>query len=171
MKQDPLAGLHDIHLPPPVSWWPPAPGWWLLLVLVLLTTAALFWWLNRRKKQRSKNKVFSQREMIDQALIELENLASGNGDTDVLAADLSGLLRRVAMRLDVERNDSEQSGQDIAGLSGDAWLQWLDGRWEKDAFSHGAGHQLIDAPYRRDGQAADLANLIHISREWLQAQL
>jgi len=169
LKQDPLAGLHDIHLPPPISWWPPAPGWWMVCVLVVLSVVALFWWLNRRKIQRGKSKVFSQCEMIDQALIELEKLASAKADARVLAAGLSGLLRRVAMRLDAGRNDGELSGQDIAGLSGDAWLRWLDAQWEKDAFTHGAGRQLIDVPYRRDGQV-DLANLMHISREWIQAQ-
>ena len=32
-----LAGLHDIHLPEPVSWWALAPGWWALACLAIVT--------------------------------------------------------------------------------------------------------------------------------------
>jgi len=165
VKSDPLAGLRDIHMPEPVSWWPPAPGWWLLLVVALLTVAGLIWWLHHRKLQQGKPKQFSQHEMIDQALTELDGLeysASGECDARVLVADLSALLRRVAMRL-------KQDDASIAGLSGDDWLNWLDEQWDKDAFSHGAGRPLLDAPYQRESQI-DIGALLKIARQWLQAQ-
>jgi len=165
VKQDPLAGLHDIHLPEPVSWWPPAPGWWILLALVLLMIAALLWWWQRRKQQRRKPKQFTQRDMLDQALSELSVLQQQTADGNnilVLVADLSALLRRVSIRL-------EQGDASIAGLSGEAWLLWLDAQWEKDAFAQGAGRQLLDAPFQRDGQV-DIDSLLQISSDWLQAQ-
>jgi len=171
MKQDPLAGLHDIHLPEPVSWWPPAPGWWLLALLVVLIGAVVIGWLRWRKAQQAKAKVFSQYEMIDQALVEmdrLQQLTSSGADVHRTVTELSGLLRRVAMHLDVS-----QSGQgeqtDIAGLSGESWLAWLDGQWDRNAFSRDAGRQLLDAPFQRDGQV-DIRALLKISRAWVEAQ-
>jgi len=163
MKQDPLAGLRDIHLPEPISWWPPAPGWWLLLGLVLLLTVALLWWLRRRKQQQEEPKQFPPSEIIDQALSELDALqadAAKGGQT--MLADLSSLLRRVAIRL-------HQEDASIAGLSGDYWLQWLDAQWDKDAFSHGAGRPLHDAPYQRHGQV-DIKALLQLVRQWIEAQ-
>jgi len=165
LKQDPLAGLHDIHLPEPISWWPPAPGWWILLGLVLLIIAALFWWWQRRKKQLKKPKQFAQSDMIEQGLSELDVLqqqAADGNDSHVVLADLSTLLRRVAMRLN-------QEDASIAGLSGDSWLQWLDTQWDKDAFSHGAGRAVIDAPFQHHGQF-DVDVLLQISRNWIEAQ-
>jgi len=49
---DPLAGLHDIHMPEAIGWWPPAPGWWLLLGLVFISIAALFFY---RRWNASRN--------------------------------------------------------------------------------------------------------------------
>jgi len=168
---DPLAGLRDIHLPEPVSWWPPAPGWWLLALLVLLISAAVIGWLRWRKAQQAKAKVFSQHEMIDQALLEidrLQQLTSSGADVHRTVTELSGLLRRVAMRLDVSQGgQGEQT--DIAGLSGESWLAWLDGQWDSNTFSQDAGRQLLDAPFQRDGEV-DIAALLEISRAWVEAQ-
>jgi hypothetical protein len=165
VKQDPLAGLRDIHLPEPVSWWPPAPGWWLLLVLILLGMAALFWWLKKRQEKQAKPKQFSQREMLKQALDELERLeelAAADIDIGVLATELSALLRRLAIGL--KPDDAR-----IAGLSGDDWLNWLDGQWGEHTFSDGIGRALLDAPYQRHGQV-DMDQLLQLVRRWTLAQ-
>ncbi|MDQ6996171.1 MAG: DUF4381 domain-containing protein [Mariprofundus sp.] len=180
MKPDLLAGLRDIHLPEAVSGWPPAIGWWLLLLLLLLSMAAVFWWMKWRKAQRLKPKQFSRREMLKQAQAELQRLegliseesvseelasdesAPAESDTRVLVADLSALLRRVAIQLKPE-------DASIAGLSGEAWVIWLDSQWDKDAFVCGAGHALLDAPYQRDGQCDSFA-LTQLAREWIEAQ-
>jgi len=163
VKQDPLAGLRDIHLPEPVSWWPPAPGWWLLLVLILLGMAALYRWLKKRQEMKEKPKQFSQREMLKQALDELERLQElAVADASILATELSALLRRVAIGL--KPDDAR-----IAGLSGDNWLSWLDGQWDENTFSNGVGRALLDAPYQRHGQA-DIAKLLQLVRQWIEAQ-
>jgi len=162
MKQHPLANLRDIHMPEPVSWWPPAPGWWLLLGLVLLLVAVLFRWLKNRKTRQVAAKQFSQAEMIAQALSELDALQENDGDQQAVIADLSALLRRVAMRL-------HQDDTNIAGLSGYAWLIWLDGQWDKDAFSHGAGRQLLDAPFQPHVEV-DIEALLQLARRWIEAQ-
>ncbi len=163
MKQDALAGLRDIHLPEPVSWWPPAPGWWILLGLVLLVVAALVWWLRRGKQQQATPKQFSQSDIIEQALLELDSLQEQTDDDGhAVLADLSALLRRVAIRL-------HQDDASIAGLSGDGWLIWLDKQWDNDAFSCGAGRLLLDAPFQRRGEI-DIEAQLRLVRQWIEVQ-
>lgn len=160
MKGDPLAKLRDIHMPEPVSWWPPAPGWWLLLASILLCVAGLGLWLKRRKAKQAPPKQFSQPEVIDQALCELDQLATA--DSNTVAAELSALLRRVAIALRPEDDH-------IAGLCGDAWLNWLDAQWDDRAFSEGEGRMLLDAAYRSDA-AVNLEQLLQLVRRWIEAQ-
>ncbi len=165
MKHDPLAGLHDIHLPDPVSWWPPAPGWWLLLALILLVMAALYWWLKQRRRKQAGPSQFSRQAMLRQAVEELERLqglAAAGADTGMLAAELSALLRRVAIGLNPD--DAR-----IAGLSGDSWLGWLDAQWDEHGFSDGAGRAILNAPYQRHGQL-DMDQLLQLVRRWILAQ-
>ncbi|MDQ7010646.1 MAG: DUF4381 domain-containing protein [Mariprofundaceae bacterium] len=166
MMQDPLAGLHDIHMPEPVSWWPPAPGWWLLLALILLGMAALFWWLKKCRHRQAKAQQFSRRNIVKEALAELERLdglAAAGADTGALATELSALLRRVAIAMHAD-DDAR-----IAGLSGDDWLNWLDEQWDEHGFSDGVGRQLLDAPYQRHGQI-DMSPLLVLVRCWTLAQ-
>ena len=40
---------------------------------------------------------------------------------------------------------------DVAGLTGTAWLEWLDSGLRQPAFADGAGRALVDLPYRRPG--------------------
>jgi len=157
VQQDPLAALHPIHLPAPVSWWPPAPGWWLLLLLlIVLIVVAWYVW----KKQRKRSDRPSQKQMIAAALHEYDSVdaAIRSGDT-AAPAQLSALMRRVAIQMDT----------DAAGMTGEAWLAWLDSRWPRNDFSSGAGRMLSDLPYRR-ATAADIQNLSRICRDWLRAQ-
>lgn len=128
------------------------PPWWLVCAgLVLLVGAA--WWLQR----------FLQRRVLRGALRELRELARAHardGDTTRLARSLSRLLRRHAtMRF-------AQDG--VAGLTGGAWLRFLDDHGGEGAFCHGVGAVLESRPYR-DAGAVDAAALIALVRRWLRA--
>lgn len=165
---NPLAALHDLHLPPPIGWWPPAPGWWLLLILVMVWTASLFWWLRRRRMQRSRPSPVTVRQIVAAANLELDRLAENTGSglaPRQAAADGSRLLRRVAIQLAVLRGDTN----DVAGLTGEAWLRWLDTQWDRNDFSQGAGRELLDAPYRHK-RDIDLPALLSLTRTWLEKQ-
>ncbi|MCB1720092.1 MAG: DUF4381 domain-containing protein, partial [Candidatus Competibacteraceae bacterium] len=108
---NPLADLRDIHLPEPVSWWPPAPGWWLLVALSLVVVAGLLWLWRYRRRQTPRRV----------ALAELTRLRADfqrDGDGAAVATGISALLRRLALT-------HFPRGQ-VAGLVGDAWLQFLD---------------------------------------------
>jgi hypothetical protein len=165
MNPDPLSELRDIHLPSAISWWPPAIGWWIVLLIFILLLAAGFWWKKRREALKNRPVIYSRIEVVDAALAELsglENNMKAGDDAKAMAADLSRLLRRSAMRL-------SENPSDVAGLTGEAWLLWLDKQWSKDEFSNGTGRQLIHAQY----QAESDINIEAVSRlchDWLEAQ-
>ncbi|HYE36727.1 DUF4381 domain-containing protein [Methylocaldum sp.] len=143
--------LRDIHLPEPVSWWPPAIGWWIVLAATLLLTAAAIWLVRRRRRVT----------VAKLALRELNALQTDStlGMTEKLRR-LSALLRRASL--------SAHPREEVAGLTGEAWLEWLDGPLKTPRFSQGAGRALLDAPYRPVGEA-DMDSLVALCRDWLKA--
>jgi len=163
-----LAALRDIHLPPPIGWWPPAIGWWLLLALAMIWIAALFWWLRRRRMRQQCPSSITTKQLVAAAKLELDRLAedikAGLAPRQA-AANASRLLRRVAIQLAVLRADTN----DVAGLTGETWLRWLDAQWDRNDFSQGVGQALIDAPYRHTLNI-DLSALLPLIRAWLEKQ-
>ncbi|HRX71787.1 MAG TPA: DUF4381 domain-containing protein [Candidatus Competibacteraceae bacterium] len=148
---NPLANLRDIHLPDAVSWWPPAPGWWLLTVLSLMIIAGLIaiWRRYRRESPRRA------------ALTELARLRTDflrDGDGTAVAVGVSLLLRRLAL-VYFHRNE-------VAGLVGAAWLQFLD-RTGGGGFSEGPGQALTRAPYR-PSEAFAVEELLKIAETWIK---
>lgn len=140
--------LRDIHLPEPIGWWPPAPGWWLLLfgALALVSLAV---WLWRRWRRVTVQKL---------ALSELEAIERDVADAREQMQRLAILLRRVCL--------SAYPREEVAGLTGAAWLSFLDRQVGGHRFSEGVGRLLLEAPYRREIEA-DAASLLALCREWL----
>lgn len=142
--------LRDIHLPADPSWWPPAPGWWLLAALVLSVIAFGAWRAVRATRRR---------RWRDAVIGELDAIArrhAEGGDATRLAAELSMLLRRAARLVDAR----------AATLHGDEWLAFLDAQLESDAFTHGVGRVLVDAPWRCTA-AFDVDAVLALVRRWL----
>ena len=138
MKPD-LSQLRDIHLPAAVSWWPPAPGWWGVLVLVLIAAGLAYVFYARRRRNLWRAK----------ALAELARLR-----------DLSVLLRRVAI--------SRFPRHDVAALTGEAWLAFLDrGLGDTKAFQSGAGRVLLNGPYASKVEV-DTASLLALCERWIK---
>lgn len=152
--------LRDLHLPEAVGWWPPAPGWWLLFGLLLLLLALAARALYRRHRRNAARRL---------ALAELARLKSAwdrDRNTAVLAARTSDLLRR-AMLAYAPRHE-------VAGLTGHAWLEWLDRGLERQPFSRGPGRNLSDLPYRDPAAGAvevDVDGLVAAVRRRLQTPL
>ena len=154
--QPPLP-LRDIHLPEPVSWWPLAPGWWGLAIVILLLIGLLF--LGRMLYRRGQ-----LRREARQALQAIERQYQSHQDDRQLAADLSALLRRVAI--------SSSSRTEVASLTRDAWLDFLDrgvanSRFQK-AFSSGVGRVLIEAPYKPVA-TIEGTTLLKLCAAWIDA--
>jgi hypothetical protein len=137
--------LKDIHLPAAVGWWPPAPGWWLLAVVAALAA----WWLWRRSRRAPTGPEPRQLAALELAAIRADWEA--HGDAGRLAAELSVLMRRVALAEDAPRS--------VAGLTGREWLAHLDARVGAPLFTDGPGRVLLDAPYRPAAQV-DAAGLL-----------
>ena len=127
--------IRDLHLPEAIGWWPLAPGWWILLVVIL---AGLAWGLHRFLRTRARSAARRQ------ALRRLEALLADyerDRDPAAFGAEVSQLLRRTMLAY-APRNE-------VAGLTGDAWLAWLDRDLAHPQFVSGPGRQLLELPYRR----------------------
>lgn len=152
---EPLADLRPYHLPAPVGWWPPAPGWWLLAALLLAALLGAVWWWRDRRRRRAPAR---------QAERELEALCAafaGDGDAHALARGCSRLLRRLAI--------ARCGRQAVAGLTGEAWLTFLDAQGGGKTFRFGPGRVLLEAPYR-PLVAGDVESLCPAVRDWIRRQ-
>jgi uncharacterized protein DUF4381 len=146
--------LRDIHLPEVIGNWPPAIGWWLLLMLIPLSLY-FCWWLY--KKLTRHTAVKSAKKLL--AAIKLDQQAD---DLQKLQ-HLSQLLRRVAISISPR--------QQSAGLTGAAWLEFLDSSVEDSPFSQGIGRCLADAHYRQSlPNDVDIDALITLIEMWLKEQ-
>jgi hypothetical protein len=135
--------LRDLHLPEPIGWWPLAPGWWLVIVLVLIGLGWLLLQVWRRYQFHAPRR-YAVREL---AAIEAEYLA--RRDPVTLGQQLSELLRR-SMLAYAPRHE-------VAGLTGEAWLEWLDKDLPVPYFHTEGGKSLLHLPYRdRNGDFGDV---------------
>ena len=146
---NPELPLRDIHLPAPIGWWPPAPGWYAVLAAVVLL-AALSWWAWRRWRRLTVKKLMVR---------QLDALAGSAVSQTEKLRQLALLLRRASL--------SAYPREEVAGLTGVAWLKFLDRQLGDRRFSEGAGRLLLDAPYRREPEV-DLDALLTLCREWAQ---
>lgn len=145
--------LRDIHLSEVASWWPPAIGWWLLAIIIALFIF-LGYWLYRRPRHAKL--------ALKSAKIKLAELKQDSGlDGGQKLARLSILLRRVAISLSPDRT--------VAGLTGQAWLAYLDRPMNGSPFSNGMGRLLIESPYQRTPPTAEETDqLFALCESWLK---
>lgn len=137
-QEIPLRGL---HLPEAVGWWPPAPGWWVLVALLLGVSG----WLIRRG-MRHRAHAAARRKAL-RKLEESRSAYAYHGNPVMLGTEVSELLRRTML--------AYAPRAEIAGLTGDAWLAWLDRDLDEPRFRQGAGRSLLDLPYRNPDTVAD----------------
>jgi ABC-type nickel/cobalt efflux system permease component RcnA len=128
-----LDRLHDIVLPGPVPWWPPAPGWYVVaaLVVVLGVWAMWRWWRQWRANAYRRA-----------ALAELEQLVAQSHDPSrrvVALQALPELLKRTAL--------AAFPRDEIASLSGPAWLGFLDHTGGGRDFTSGPGALIPEIAY------------------------
>ena len=152
-----LSQLRDIHLPPPVGWWPPAPGWWLLLgavVLLVLVILLLRRWRRQRRWRREARATIARLRQQHRQRPE-----TGRH----VVEQLSVLMRRVAT--------TRFPAAEVASLSGEEWLAFLDSRLKQGTpFSGGAGRLLAEAPYRSQHvNIIELEQLLKLCEQWLAA--
>ena len=126
--------LRDLHLPDAIGWWPLAPGWWVMLAIVAAVLGYVAWRLYKRWLFNAPRR-YALREL---ARFEAEYLEHRNPVT--LGKQLSELLRRGML--------AYAPREQVAGLTGDAWLAWLDEGMPLPYFHTEGGKSLLNLPYR-----------------------
>ena len=150
---DPLVQLRDIHQPGMIETWPPAPGWWLLAALAVAALTALIvrafrhWRANRYR-----------REAIKELNALLTDWQSHHDDL-VYLTSLQQLLKRVAL--------TRFPRDDVASLTGEAWVQFLDRSSGSHDFSMGEMELLIDGSYRPD-VAVNVESMQFFALQWIR---
>ena len=151
-----LHGIDEIQIPEPVSWWPQTIGWKVLaLALMLWLLYRLYrlaqrWWINRYRRA---------------ALAQLDALEmQADGRYQQVLANLPELLKATALQA--------YPRTEIAALSGEQWLAFLDSHYDGPAFSDTPGRQLLTVAYQEPSRwqlsAEDANQLITMSRRWIQ---
>ncbi|MCB1483438.1 MAG: DUF4381 domain-containing protein [Hyphomicrobiaceae bacterium] len=151
-QTDPLAGLIDIPLPPEVSLWPQTwPSRILLAVVVVGLIYAAVWSVRRWHANRYRREALSELKRIE---------ASAATSTPAeLSAALASLVRRTAV--------AAFPRDQIAPLTGSAWLSFLDRTDGRRAFSEGPGRALEISAYR-PAPTVNSEELINAVRSWIK---
>ncbi|MCP5276431.1 MAG: DUF4381 domain-containing protein [Burkholderiales bacterium] len=148
MIEDPLAALRSLHAPSPVSWWPPAPGWWIAGVLAVIFIVLIY---------RYKKRILPQRA----ALHELKLLKKDMDNIAQPVATVNQLLKRYALACWPEN--------EVASLTGESWLAFLDANGGNGKFSTGPGQLLLTDSYNNErADSAALNELIVLVNQWIK---
>lgn len=153
-------GLRDIHGLDPISFWPLAPGWWLVLGGVVLLALLVIGW-KKVSPQLSFGRPRDWRTDARRLVRELRRRLPGL-DGRTAAGEFSELMRRIAM--------ASTSRDECAGLSGQAWLDWLSDRDPSGFDWREHGRLLLDIPYAPPGTAVDpddLRRLLDAANAWI----
>jgi hypothetical protein len=120
-----LDRLHDIVLRPPISWWPPALGWHVVAAIALWLAAVGV----VRAVSRHRANAYRRAALRELAALERTNRWE----------ELPALLKRVAL--------AAYPREEVASLSGDAWLRFLDRTAGTPGFGRVAGEHLLQLAY------------------------
>jgi hypothetical protein len=137
--------LRDLHLPEPAGWWPLAPGWWALLAILavgLLFLARNF--LRQRRRDAARRQALRQLETLGRDYMNHRNAVR-------LGSEASELLRRTML--------AYAPRSDVAGLTGEQWLAWLDRGLDRSHFLTGDGRPLIEWPYQSPERQVDQSDV------------
>lgn len=156
--EQPLSGLLEIPLPPPVPYTPQTLGWVFLgLFLVAVSCYAAWRWRRWRAANRYRRAASAQLRALEALL------ADPVRRSDALVA-IPPLVKQTAL--------SFLPRQEIAGLSNNEWLVFLDRTYPPGGFAQGSGRLLPRLAY---GAPADLAlisisevtDLLSLVRRWI----
>lgn len=137
--------LRDLHLPEAIGWWPLAPGWWVLIALLVVALGFLLRaWLRVRARGAARRFALRELNVIEAEFEKRKNPVE-------FGANLSELLRRTML--------AYAPRQDVAGLTGESWLQWLDQDLAQPLFSSGPGRQIVELPYRDPNTSLDSSDV------------
>ena len=159
MAADPytLDNLQDIVEPAAISWWPPATGFWIRVEMLLVWVSAIglrLWIRYRRNSYRRE------------ALALLQQIESGLQPAqtrDFALAEMSMLLKRTAL--------SAYPREEVAELTGEEWLAFLDHSGNTHDFSQGAAAIIGNISWQPQAGAKlsdqELKEIITTVQHWI----
>ncbi|MBL1275391.1 MAG: DUF4381 domain-containing protein [Ectothiorhodospiraceae bacterium] len=161
---NPEIPLRDIHLPEAIGWWPLALGWWLLIALLILIPL-IIWGAKR---------YIARQQLRKQALANLSAIETNfkqHQNDQQLVSEVSILLRRICI--------SHFPRADVAGLSGEAWTQFLNSRSHSSPrsqkphspvihFDDESCFALMTGPYQQQQCDINSQKLLDACRGWIK---
>jgi hypothetical protein len=157
-----LENLHEIILPDAVSWMPQTIGWYVALGVILLVAG---WWvygmIRRFRNNRYRRLALEELAVIERELQLPEKRANALSEIPVL-------LKWTAL--------SAFPRSQVAELSGEQWLAFLDKSMGGKSFTEGEGRllpELAYAPVQRIAQLPDeqITNLLQLIRRWIKIHI
>jgi hypothetical protein len=154
-----LEKLHEIVLPDPVSWMPQTAGWYAVLGLIVVLAG---WWVygrfRRFRKNRYRRFALAELGVIERDLQQPEKRARA-------LAEIPVLVKRTAL--------AAFSRSEVAGLSGEEWLAFLDKTVGGKVFTEKEGRllpELAYAPGPRISKLPDemIGQLIQLIHLWIR---
>ncbi|MFC3612311.1 DUF4381 domain-containing protein [Lutimaribacter marinistellae] len=139
---DLLDGLVEPPVPEAVAMTPQTAGWAVLAVLVLLGLL----WLVLRFVRRWRANAYRRAALAE--------LGAAGDDPAVIAA----VLRRTAL--------AAWPREEVASLTGEAWLRFLDRTGGKEGFAAGPGQAMEAAVYR--GGTTAMPELTEMAARWIR---
>lgn len=147
-----LDALKELPLPPVVPYTPQTIGWVILAAVVIVLIGWNIW---RNYQYRLANRYRVE------ALAELDQIEQALGSQPEVAAQLPTLIKRVAL--------TAAPRADIAALSGDAWLQWLDASLPQAGFLDAPGKLIPALAYGNpNAKELELHALLALTRRWIR---
>lgn len=145
-----LQNLQDIVLPAPVPWWPPAPGWYVLAALIVL---AISWYGFHAIRRYHRNR-------YRRAALTTLNELQASGDASA-CRDIPELLKRTALAV--------YPRSEVASISGEDWLSFLEQHAGKSRLDKAAGALLQRAAYQPEPlNEAEVSLLFASAGEWIK---
>ena len=155
--QDPLANLHPLREPAAIGWWPLAPGWWMLIALGVLALGILCYFLARRYRANAyRRQALAQLQDIQ---THYHNYGADEGQLQSIASETNSLLKAVALRA--------FPTQDIASLSGETWLNFLNTTRGGQSTTSEFPSAFANAAYLADVPELDGESLHRAAKAWI----
>jgi len=156
MQTDPLAELRDIHVHADISSWPPAYGWWILFFIAAVAIFVLIGAAIQRSRRNAYKKA------ADRKLKAIKDSYHMQADTQMLINELSILLKRICL--------TRHARHEVAGLSGQKWLAFLDKTGNTNEFTAGCGQALANHRFMPNTDDVDGQELILLCERWVKQQ-
>ncbi len=154
-----ITGLKEVTFPDPVSYVPQTIGWYVLIAAVLISAGYLVYqWY--RNWAANRYRTFALRRLDD---IE-QQLRQPDTRINALTA-IPVLIKQTALKCYTRR--------EIAQMSGEKWLLFLDKSYRGAEFSRGVGQLLPDLSYQsainfEQIESARLQELLSLTKEWIR---